>query len=248
MSYKVKLDTFEGPLDLLLYLIKKNEVDIYNIPIAAITEQYLEYLELMKALNLDIAGEFLVMASTLMYIKSKMLLPISQDLDEGEIEEDPRAELVERLLEYRRFKEAAQWLENQNLLGRDTFARSLLIMDIEAGDKGDDSIAVEDVSIIELLEAFRGVLARSSKEEAFEISITRLSIADRIQEILDILNKNASIEFLSFFTPSSDRPLLVLTFLAILELVKLSMIKAYQTKPFGKILLRLKEENEKDRA
>jgi len=122
MGYEIKLDIFEGPLDLLLYLIKKNEIDIYNIPIALITEQYLEYLDIMKSLNLDLAGEYLLLASTLIHIKSKMLLP-AQDDDQEEDEPDPRAELVQQLLEYQQFKEAASQLESRPLLNRDVFQK-----------------------------------------------------------------------------------------------------------------------------
>jgi len=247
MSYKVKLDVFQGPLDLLLHLIGKNEIDIYDIPVSTITEQYLEYLELMRTLNLDIAGEFLVMASTLMYIKSKMLLPPSEYTDEEE-EEDPRAELVERLLEYKKFKEGAMWLNGQDLLGQKTFARSALIFDMEAKTQGieEGPLPLENASIIELLEAFRTVLSKTSQHESLDISFSKLSIADRIQEVLEILKEKDSVEFNDFFVKPYNRSLVVITFVALLELIRLSMIKVYQTMPFGKIMIMLRDGGEEN--
>src|SRR5512136_713866 len=153
----VRTEAFEGPLDLLLHLIKKNEVDIYNIPIAAISRQYLEYLDVMQELNLDVAGEFLVMASTLIQIKSRMLLPLSDDEEAGEEDcEDPRAELVRRLLEYSKYKEAAITLSQRELLGRDIFARSFPAPELDEIKPEQEQPEVE---LFELIEAFRRVLA-----------------------------------------------------------------------------------------
>jgi len=151
-EYKVNLDIFEGPLDLLLYLIKKNEVDIYDIPIAVITEQYLQYLDLMKVLNLDIVGEFLVMAATLTKIKSKMLLPPSEDDDEEEEGIDPRTELMEHLIEYQRYKEAALQLKNRELLEKDLFVRG---QGDEKTSEVDEENRVIDVSLFDLVDALR---------------------------------------------------------------------------------------------
>ncbi len=242
MSYKVKLDIFHGPLDLLLHLISKNEIDIYDIPVSIITEQYLEYLELMRSLNLDIAGEFLVMASTLMYIKSKMLLPPSEEADEEE--EDPRADLVERLLEYKKFKEGAVWLNGQDILGQNTFARSALILDLEAkADERDkeETLSLENISVIELFEAFRTVFSKASQHKSMEISFSKLSVAERIQEVLEILKEKNNVEFDDFFIKPYDRSFVIITFVALLELIRLSMIKVYQSMPFGKILIMLRD-------
>ena len=163
LDYTFRLEGFEGPLDLLLHLIQKNELDIFNIPIALITEQYLEYLQLMKVLNLDIAGEYLLMASTLLHIKSKMLLPKSSEGEE-EREEDPRAELVRRLLEYQKYKQAALELEKRPLLDRDVFIR---LTPAEAEEAPEEERI--EVNLFELLEAFRKVLERVKPEGVHEV-------------------------------------------------------------------------------
>ncbi len=183
MSYEVKLDIFEGPLDLLLYLIRKNELDIYNIPMALITEQYLAHLEMMKALNLDLAGEYLVLAATLVHIKSRMLLPVEEGEKEGEDETDPRAELVRQLLEYQAFKEVALSLERRNLLDRDVFKRIQAAE--ETPDEQEDPMV--EVTLFELIEAFKQVAERMDKEDLLEIDTERISLSDRINEILEDL-------------------------------------------------------------
>ncbi len=231
----VKLPVFEGPLDLLLHLIKKNEIDIYHIPIALITQQYLEYLEMIKSLNLDLAGEFLLMAATLLHIKSKMLLPASEE-EEGEegAEEDPREELVRRLLEYQRFKEAAQELEGRMLLDRDVFAGHVfsesVMEDVEEALTG-------EVSLFDLLEAMKKVLEGVAPEEFQEISVDHLTIKDKIVYIMDRLWESESLAFTDLFTAASSRGELVVTFLALLELLRLRMIKVFQPEPFGPIRL-----------
>ncbi len=176
MSYEVKLDIFEGPLDLLLYLIRKNELDIYNIPMALITEQYLAHLEMMKALNLDLAGEYLVLAATLVHIKSRMLLPVEEGEKEGEDETDPRAELVRQLLEYQAFKEVALSLDRRNLLDRDVFKRTQASE--ETADEQEDPMV--EVTLFELIEAFKQVVERMDKEDLLEIDTERISLSDRI--------------------------------------------------------------------
>ncbi len=233
MSYTVKLKVFEGPLDLLLYLIKKNEIDIYDIPIAEITDQYLEYIELMRSLNLDVAGEFLVMASTLIYIKSRMLLPPTEDPGD-EVEEDPRKELVERLLEYKRFKEAAEWLAGRPILGQDTFARSSLVMEVGGGEEERG----EDLSVLLLLEAFKGLLERVEREEPLEIEIDRFSMVERMKEVLEVLSSDGAVDFSSLVKDISSRTMVVVTFLALLELVRLRMVTVYQIEPFGRIVVK----------
>ncbi|WP_243371332.1 segregation/condensation protein A [Geotalea sp. SG265] len=231
-SYQVNIEEFEGPLDLLLHLIKKNEVDIYNIPIAAITRQYLDYLDLMKDLNLDIAGEFLVMAATLLQIKSKMLLPVTAEEENEEEEEDPRAELVRRLLEYQKYKEAAITLGQCELLGRDLFARKFSAPELASFEIEEEPAEVE---LFELIEAFQRVLAKVSPDSFHEVGADGLSIADRIAEVLALLEGEEAVAFESLFIGDVTRDGLVITFLAILELCKLKMIRITQARDRGTI-------------
>jgi segregation and condensation protein A len=227
-AYTFRLEGFEGPLDLLLHLIQKNELDIFNIPIALITEQYLEYLQLMKVLNLDMAGEYLLMASTLLHIKSKMLLPKSSDGEEKE-EEDPRTELVRRLLEYQKYKQAAVELEKRPLLDRDVFIR------LVAAESEPEEEKIE-VNLFELLEAFRKVLDRVKPETIHEVILEHLSVEDKIQEILTLLEKeNRSMAFHRLFPDQASRRVVVVTLLAILELVKIKRIRIFQLAPFETI-------------
>jgi segregation and condensation protein A len=231
MSYEVKLDIFEGPLDLLLYLIRKNELDIYNIPMALVTEQYLAHLEMMKALNLDLAGEYLVLAATLIHIKSKLLLPVEEGQAEGEEEQDPRAELVRQLLEYQAFKEVALNLEKRKLLDRDVFKR---IQPVEEAPEEPEEPMVE-VSLFELIEAFKQVVERMDKEELLEIDTERISLSDRINEILEELAQQKSISFTDMLRTSRTRKSIIYTLLAILELMKMRVVRAFQADPFGPI-------------
>ena len=239
-DYKVKLDVFEGPMDLLLHLIKKNELDIYDIPIAIITEQYLEYLDFMRSLNLNVVGDFLLMASNLIHIKSKMLLPPS-DEDEEELE-DPRDELVRNLLEYQKFQEGARLLEERSLLGRDTFAKSSLLIDFPEEEGGEEEL--QAVSIIDLLDAFKELLDKTPFPQTMDIQPDNLSIADKIDEILDRLKSERVVDFHSVFKPLKERSHLILTFLAILELIRQRLVKVEQSQPFGKITLYLPQETE----
>ena len=229
-AYRVKLDAFEGPLDLLLYLIRKNEVDIYDIPIAEITQQYLDMLKVMRTLNLDIAGDFLVMAATLTHIKSRMLLPTPPDGEAEEGGEDPRKELVDRLLEYERFKEAARSLENQDILERDVFIRK------PTEDGQEEEL---ELSLFELMEALQEVLRRSSHELVHEITLERISIEEKITEILDRLSSSGGeVEFTCLFEGEPTREVIVLTFLALLELMKMRMVRVYQRRAFQPIRIR----------
>jgi len=231
--YTVRLEMFEGPLDLLLHLIHKNELDITNIPIALITDQYLEYLKWMKVLNLDIAGEYLLMASTLLYIKSKTLLPTSSD--EEEEGEDPRAELVRRLLEYQKYKEAAAELEKRPMLDRDVFVRSVTIEGEEL--KEEEKV---DVSLFELMEAFRKILERAKVEDFHEVILDRLSVEEKMEEILSLFQKEKrSIAFHLLFSEEASRSVMIITFLAILELVKMKLIRIFQLAPFETIRISL---------
>lgn len=227
----VHLEVFEGPLDLLLHLIREDKLDIHDIPIARITEQYLLYLDAMKALNLDVAGEFLVMASTLIYIKSKSLLPRT---DEGlEPEEDPemmRAELSRRLVEYEKFKEAAARLSDRPILGRDVFARDFLGEEVSG-----DEVAITELSLADLITAFKQVLERMPKDEAHEIFVDRLTIADAIAFLLDRIREDGSIRFDRLVEEFKTKNEILSFFLGILELVRLRTVKVYQANPMGLI-------------
>lgn len=233
MSYKVKLDIFEGPLDLLLYLIRKNEVDIYDIPIAIITEQYLEYMDLMKVLNLDRVGEFLVMAATLIKIKSKMLLPPAEDIEEDEDGVDPRTELLEHLLEYQRYKEAAHQLKNRDLIEKDIFTRIQRDEDVSKTDK--DSTVIE-VSLFDLVDALRKVIERKDLSDQFmEVTVEKFSVKDKMVEILQKLKETQHIIFVSLFDELSTKYEIIVAFLAILELMRLRAVKVFQVQPHGEI-------------
>jgi len=226
--YTVKLEIFEGPLDLLLHLIRRNQVDIYDIPIAVITDQYLDYLNMMRTLNLDVAGEFLLMASTLLHIKSKMLLPFPLEEEEEETE-DPRAELVNRLLEYQQYKEAAVQLHDRDILDRDIFV---------PGKQADQAEAREliEVGVFELIEALRDVFDRASLESGYDITLDRITIEERIVEVLEaVKSEGEGLLFSSLFGGAPTKQDIITTFLAVLELIKMRMIKVYQRGPFGPI-------------
>ncbi|MEE8474957.1 MAG: segregation/condensation protein A [Myxococcota bacterium] len=242
--YAVKLTVFEGPLDLLLHLIRLNEVEITEIPIARIADQYLEYLGLMRDLDLDVAGEYLVMAATLAWIKSRMLLPSSPDDDDGGEEPDPRTELVARLLEYRRFKQAATQLGEQRLLGRDVFAART--PDIGRAPESEREI---DVGLFQLIEAYREVLQRTrGGVTSHDIEMETLTVADRMLVMMRLLEARGSIDFDRIFVECDDRApsrlMIVTTFLALLELVRLAALRVYQSLsdsgvPSGPIHVRL---------
>ena len=226
-GYAVKLPVFEGPLDLLLHLIRQNDVDIAEIPVAEVSAQYLLYLELMQELNLDIAGEYLVMAATLALIKSRMLLPTEPA--EGEDDElDPRAELVARLLEYQRFKEVAENLSRRRLLGRDVFEAKG-----PAPERPSDSEREIEVGIFELLTAFRTVLsATPAGPEVHGVEAEVFTVRDRMLVLVDLFDSSESLEFMRIFDgPGGEAPsrgLLVATFLAVLELVRMGVCRVYQ--------------------
>ena len=241
-NYAIKLDIFEGPLDLLLFLIKKNEIDVYNIPIALITEQYLSYLDIIKSLNLDMAGEYLVMASTLIHIKSRLLLPVPEEPSGDENEDDPRAELVKQLLEYQAFKEAAADLEKRPLLERDVFKRSSpLPEEMAKTDEAEDELV--EASIFELIEAFHRLVSRIDKKELLEVDLEKMSLADIMNDMMERLSREKNLTFEQLLAERRDRRWLVYTFLAILELIKLRMIRAYQTSAFGVIRIFLAVES-----
>jgi len=232
----VKLDVFEGPLDLLLHLIKKNEVQITDIPIATITDQYLAMLGELPELNLDGAGEYLVMAATLMFIKSRLLLPADPD-DEAEPEPDPRDELVQQLLEYQRYREAAVELGARRVLDRDVFAPPG-----EPGpdpDPSDDQPRVRDASLADLLDALRGVLARLTPPAAHAIATPGVSVAQCVERILAQFVHGSYVEFMEVFSPDAGRGEVIVTFLALLELIRLKVVRAVQHDRFGPIQLHL---------
>jgi segregation and condensation protein A len=233
--YKVELENFQGPLDLLLFLIKKSELDIYDIPIAIITKQYLEYIKVLKDLNLEIAGDFLVMASTLIQIKSSMLLPSRHEENPDEEGVDPRAELIRRLVEYSRYKEAALQLNEQKLLGRELFARSAVSDELVAEDLPSEPL---ELDLFALIEAFRTILAKAPHESFHEVCAESISIAERINEILSLLQEREFIAFAELFENSRDRDYIVATFLAILELCKLKLIRVSQPEQYGQIWIR----------
>ncbi|MDJ0819420.1 MAG: segregation/condensation protein A [Desulfobacterales bacterium] len=226
--YQVQLeDVFEGPMDLLVHLIKKNELDIYDIPIALITEQYLQYIDWMKALNVDFAGDFLLMASTLTQIKSRMLLPV-HDGDEEE-EDDPRTELTRPLLEYLQMKSVAGQLVERNLLGEKTFARNPGRDEFYASP--DDEFI--KIGLFELIDAFQKILDRIPGDHRVEMTTDEISVKDRISQIADILENKGSITFGELFSDQPDRREVIITFLAILEMVKLTLIRIVQNLKTG---------------
>jgi segregation and condensation protein A len=238
MGYEVKLEIFEGPLDLLLHLIKKNEINIYDIPITLITEQYLSHIEMMKSLNLDVAGEYLVLAATLIHIKSKMLLPSPEENLEGEEDEaDPRSELVMQLLEYEVFKEAATQLGQRPLLERDVFKRGSSAEEKNV-DEGKDEIDV-DLNVFDLVEAFYRIISTLEKTELMEIGMEKMSLTEKINEIMDRLAEKKKMTFPELLGGQLNKRMILYTFLAILELMRLRMIRVYQTGSFGVIRVAL---------
>ncbi len=233
MSYKLRLDIFEGPLDLLLYLIKKNDIDIKDIPIVEVTEQYMEYIEMMKLLDLDIVGDFLVMAATLIQIKSKMLLPPDPS-EEEEDDIDPRDELARRLLEYKRFKEIADTLESHELQRKDYYARRLDEEQVQQ-IKDDSREVFFEASLFDLITAFQDALKRTPEEIIHEIIQEEFTVEDKIHDILHDLVKQERMSVHSIFKKCRSRNEIVVSFIAILELIRLREIKAFQSAPFEDI-------------
>ncbi|MGA1193748.1 MAG: segregation and condensation protein A [Kiritimatiellia bacterium] len=228
--YKVELDVFEGPLDLLLYLIKQDEVDIYDIPIARITDQYMQYLDVMKMLDLNIAGEFIVMAATLMMIKSRMLLPV-EERPELEDEEDPRWDLVRQLVEYKKFKDAASHLGDLEAMQENMFARTG--EGIQLGPEPD--VALEDVSIFDLIHAFNEALRKAPREELKEIFAEKFTVAEKVDVIMGLMRTKGKASLSRLLTGMTHRYEMVCTFLAILELIRLKQVRARQSDHFGDI-------------
>jgi segregation and condensation protein A len=237
-AYQVKLDVFEGPLDLLLYLVRRDEVDIYDIEIGRITRQYLEYLEAMESIDVEIGGEFIVMAANLLFLKSRTLLPV--DLqgpveEEGE-DEDPRWELIRQLIEYKKFKEAAGDLRSREELAARLFGRS---PSAPAPDGGATLLAGE-VGALDLIAAFQRVLARLDKQKGAEreIEADRFTVSEKIEFVLRVLPQTEPLRFEELFAGQHTRGEIVATFLALLELVRLRHVLVEQTDAFGEIMLR----------
>jgi segregation and condensation protein A len=236
------LPNFEGPLDLLLHLIKEHRLDIFDIPLALITEKYLEHLERMREINLDIAGEFLVMAATLAHLKSRMLLPrqeAAQQVDavaelQQEEAEDPRAELVRRLLEYQKYKDAAEQLSKQDLLERDVFPRRV---PVEAVPIPEEEVGLQEFSVLKLIEALDRVLERLTPKPQHEVVREKVSLTEAIRRLVERLRAEGACSFERLFDEQRTRQEMVITFLAILEMVKRRLIKVSQEAPLADILL-----------
>lgn len=236
VDFKIKLPVFEGPLDLLLYLIKKEEVDIYQIPIERITQQYLDILRLMQMLDLEVAGEYLVMSATLLYIKSRMLLPKDQQLPEPEDEEDgdPRWDLIRQLVEYKKFKDAAWQLAAKGEEQEAIYTRGFDLRSLPQAPLA----KIGEVSIFDLITAFQKVVSRLQPESEFNtIMEDRFTVSDKIIFIQQLVENGRRILFRDLFPAEASRPEIVVTFLALLELVRLKQITAQQEEAFGEIQL-----------
>lgn len=232
-EYKVKLEVFEGPLDLLLYLIKKEELEIHNIPMEKITSQYIQYIELMKMLDLNIAGEFLVMAATLMMIKSRMLLPVEDRPEMEEEEEDPRWDLVRQLVEYKKFKDAALHLEALEARREDIFGRD----GAEAVLGKEPDVALHDVGLFDLISAFSEALKKVKSEELREIFAERFTVAEKIEALGERLQREGRFSVSAMFAGMRSRHEIACTFLALLELIRLAQARAVQRETYGEIFI-----------
>jgi len=233
-EYKVKFEVFEGPLDLLLYLIRKDEVDIYEVNLTRLATQFIEYIETMRLLDLEIAGEFLVMAATLMYIKSRELLPVDQRAEvEGEDEgEDPRWELIRQLVEYKKFKDAAAQLQSLESRQADVFARTPGKLEFEP----EAPVARADVSIFDLVNAVNSVLKRfNQKADQRDIFEDKWTVSEKIEQLMRLAQERSRLKFSELFEGVTSRTEVVVTFLALLELIRLKQVAAVQFEPFGEI-------------
>ena len=233
-DYKVKFEVFEGPLDLLLYLIKKEEVDIYEVNLTKLATQFIEYIEVMRMLDLDIAGEFLVMASTLMYIKSRELLPVDQQVavegdDEGE---DPRWELIRQLVEYKKFKDAAGRLHELEVQQENVYPRVPVPPDFSA----DQALADSGLSVFDLINAVNAILKRVAQQpEQRDIFEDKWTVSDKIESLVKLIAERPRMKFSELFAAASSRTEVIVTFLAVLELIRLRQLTAVQEEPFGEI-------------
>jgi segregation and condensation protein A len=246
LSIRVQLQQFEGPLDLLLYLIRKEEMDIFNINVVEITKQYFEYIKLMKEFDLEVAGDFIAMASTLIHIKSKMLLPQYDENGDVIEQEDPRKELVQKLLEYEKFKEASRALYERPLLNRDTWARGVR----EKIEVADDEIELEENALFSLIGSYRKALKVFSKK-IHKVTVKLQSISSRIMEMREYLQPGRTIRMVDLLTTQLEDRVqksrqALITFLSLLELGKLGFVSLYQTDVYGDIHIQAKKEIEGD--
>jgi segregation and condensation protein A len=235
-TYRVRLSEFEGPLDLLLHLIQQHELDIMDIPIAFVTQEYVAYIRLMQELNIDLASEYLVMAATLAHIKSKMLLPPSpEDEEDAELEPevDPRSELVRRLLEYQKYRDAGEQLGGRGLLGRDVFVRGV------PAPTAEGPAPLAPVSLFKLLEAFQSVIDRAELRVDHQVDLEHFSITDRINELSDLLRVKHRVRFEELFAEQQTRSALIITFLALLEMTRLRLTRLLQQGPLEPIEVEL---------
>jgi segregation and condensation protein A len=229
---RITLPLFEGPLDLLLYLIKRDRIDIHDIQVAAITHQYMEYLELMQSLNLDVAGEFMVMAATLIHIKSKMLVPVEPTEAEGDEEYvDPREELVQRLLEFQRYKEAAGILHQQAQIRAATWTRPDAVLP-RFDDAGEEML---EAGLYDLIAAFKELLDRRKALLAHEVEAEGPPVEERMEQLVAMIREGESLEFLELFASLGTKAEMIVTFLALLELIRLKRVRVYQRGMFGSI-------------
>ena len=230
-AYRVRLDAFSGPLDLLIHLIKKNEVSIYDIPISLITSQYLEYVDLMEELNLDVAGDFLVMAATLIHIKSRMLLP-RPDPSQEDADDDPRDALVNRLLEYQKYKAAANLLHERETLRSAQWQRPDGVVAEIAGDEFETEV---EVDLVSLMAAFKAVLDRAKQRPKVPIPGEQVSVEARIDQLLARLSETEACGFEDLFVDADSRQDLIVTFLALLEMIRMKLVRVFQAGLFGAI-------------
>jgi segregation and condensation protein A len=234
LENKVQLDVFEGPLDLLLYLVKKEEVDIYEVNLTKIATQFIEYVEVMRELDLDVAGEFLVMASTLMYIKSRELLPVDQqaqteDDDDGD---DPRWELIRRLVEYKKFKDVAATLQERETEQENVFPRVPGKIEFAA----DGPAPKPDVTLFDLINAVSGILKRvAQRERSSDVFEDKWTVSEKIDHLLTLVKQRPRLRFSELFEQSTSRLEVIVTFLAVLELIRLKVLSAHQPEPFSEI-------------
>jgi len=240
-DYRVNLEVFEGPLDLLIHLIKKNDLDIYDIPVAFVLEEYMRYIDTLRELDIDLAGDFLLMAAELAHIKSKLLLP-EEDGDSEMLEEDPRSDLVRRLLEYQRYKEASQAFVERAMLGRDVFKQQSpesIEVDKDGPIEGD---------VYQLVEAFSKILKRVPEQDIHDVAVDRISVNDRIYQIAGRIKNNTTVSLDDLLPENIIRYDIVITFIALLEMCRLKMVRVYQTSVCGPLYVQgtLEEVSEED--
>jgi segregation and condensation protein A len=248
-AWSLKLPDFEGPLDLLLHLCQKHELDILNIPVGFVTEKYLEYLATMEIMQLDVAAEYLVMAATLAHIKSRSMLPTpppdqGDDSADAEHDVDPREALIRRLLEYQKYKEAGERLASRGVAGRDVFLRgtpaeTLASGSVATGEDGGRLAPLAEVPVFALIDAFQRVLARRKLEMPHDILADRISLTDRIGELSDILSRRGRLSFEELLGGSTTKFDLIITFLALLEMTKLKLTRLLQSAPLAELYVEL---------